>query len=86
MEILTSSTVEQPPCTGAQTVFAHPVENGSPTCGQAGCIMLPAATLVNCAYTIIITKQFRRLAVPLIVNLLRSAREPAMNNGCGPLP
>jgi hypothetical protein len=32
-----------------------------------------------------ITQQFRRLRVPHIVILTSAAREPAHNNGCGPL-
>ena len=63
MGLLTSSTVEQPSCTGAQGVFAHPIEHGSPTCGRRVSYLGPtrmyyAARGHNsklCTYTIKIT-------------------------------
>jgi len=61
------------------------LEHGYPTCSPPGGIMRPAATFVNCAYTIQITQQFRRLGIPLITIFPRAARGPAHNNGCGPL-
>lgn len=43
--------------------------------------MRPAAMFVNCVYPMKITQKFRQLGVPLIVIFLRTAREPAHNNG-----
>jgi hypothetical protein len=44
-----------------------------------------AAIFVNYMYNIKITQQFKRLGIPLDVIFPRAAREPAHNNGCGPL-
>ena len=40
---------------------------------------------VNCVCTVEITQYFRRLGIPLSIIFTRAAREPAHNNGCGPL-
>jgi hypothetical protein len=59
------------------------LKRGSPTQGPPGCIVRPAATFLNYAYTIKITQQFR--GIPLIVIFARAAPEPAHNTRCGPL-
>jgi len=64
MGLLTSSRVEQPSCTGAQGVFAHPIEHGSPTCGQRVSYLWPTRMYYVargqnnklCTYTINITQ------------------------------
>jgi hypothetical protein len=59
----------------------------SPTRGQPGCIMRPAATFVDCIKAAINrTQQFRQLAISLTVIFPRAARKQAHNNGCGPSP
>ena len=59
---------------------------GFPTRGPPICIVRPASIYVNCEYTTEFTEYFRRLGVPITAIFSRAAREPAQNNGRGPLP
>jgi hypothetical protein len=61
------------------------LHQGFPTDGPPGCIMWPAATFVNCVYTIKITQWFRRLGIPLIAIFPYATQEPANNNRHGPV-
>jgi hypothetical protein len=58
---------------------------GSATCAKPVCIMQPAATLVNFVHT---KKKLEISAVrySAIVIFPRAVRDPAHDNGCGPVP
>jgi hypothetical protein len=48
-------------------------------------VLLPAATYINCVYTVQFSQYFRQLGTPPTVIFPRAAREPAHNDGCDPL-
>jgi hypothetical protein len=62
-----------------------PHSRGLQPAARAGCIMQPMDTFVNCVHTIRVSLQFRQSVITLIVVIPRAAREPAHNNGRGPL-
>ena len=66
--------------------YLIPLGHGSPRRGPQGCIMRPSVAFLNYLCTMKITQQCGWLGVPLIVISAHVAREPACNNGCGPLP
>jgi hypothetical protein len=48
--------------------------------------MRPSLAFLDYVCTMKTTQKFRWLGAPLIVIFEPVAREPAYNNGCGPLP
>ena len=53
---LRSTVVQLPELSSIRRKITYNVQHGSPARGWLGCIVRPAATVVNCVYTIKITQ------------------------------